>query len=303
MSQYGAQGAARLGCAYPRILATYYRGTHVAIAPMPRTVTVRMTENARWGVGPFGHRNRDVAHRRPDRPRPAGGPGAGPPVERDHRRARQRDPAGVGGPGGRRVCYGRSIGAASCGSTRGPTRTASSRCGCGGTGSSSGSTRRGWTPSRSSRTTGAVGRWTSTSSGWPRCRRAGPRRRSGPKSWRRGRSRSSAAGRCCQRSPTRTGRATTRKLLPVLRGATRCRRRAAASSSTGRGGRSTPCTRRRWPGTPRTRCTRGAETRSRTCDRSTTPAGPAPRTTRRAPAPGRSASAGREWPMRSASAG
>jgi stage II sporulation protein D len=48
MSQYGAQGAARLGCAYPRILATYYRGTHVAIAPMPRTVTVRMTENARW---------------------------------------------------------------------------------------------------------------------------------------------------------------------------------------------------------------------------------------------------------------
>jgi peptidoglycan hydrolase-like amidase len=48
MSQYGAQGAARLGCSYPTILATYYRGTHVATAPMPRTVTVRMTENARW---------------------------------------------------------------------------------------------------------------------------------------------------------------------------------------------------------------------------------------------------------------
>jgi hypothetical protein len=48
MSQYGAQGAARLGCGYPRILATYYRGTHVATAAMPRTVTVRMTENARW---------------------------------------------------------------------------------------------------------------------------------------------------------------------------------------------------------------------------------------------------------------
>jgi Stage II sporulation protein len=48
MSQYGAQGAARLGCGYPRILATYYRGAHVASAAMPRTVTVRMTENARW---------------------------------------------------------------------------------------------------------------------------------------------------------------------------------------------------------------------------------------------------------------
>jgi hypothetical protein len=48
MSQYGAEGAARLGCAYPTILSTYYRGTHVATAAMPRTVTVRMTENARW---------------------------------------------------------------------------------------------------------------------------------------------------------------------------------------------------------------------------------------------------------------
>jgi len=46
MSQYGAQGAARLGCSYPTILATYYRGTHVATAAMPRRVTVRMTENA-----------------------------------------------------------------------------------------------------------------------------------------------------------------------------------------------------------------------------------------------------------------
>jgi Stage II sporulation protein len=46
MSQYGAQGAARLGCSYRQILATYYRGTHVATVAMPRTVIVQMTENA-----------------------------------------------------------------------------------------------------------------------------------------------------------------------------------------------------------------------------------------------------------------
>jgi stage II sporulation protein D len=50
MSQYGAQGAARLGCSYRRILTTYYRGTHVTAATMPGTVTVRMTENARWAT-------------------------------------------------------------------------------------------------------------------------------------------------------------------------------------------------------------------------------------------------------------
>ncbi len=47
MSQYGAQGAARLGCAYRRILRTYYTGTRVAPAAMPATVNVRMTENVR----------------------------------------------------------------------------------------------------------------------------------------------------------------------------------------------------------------------------------------------------------------
>jgi stage II sporulation protein D len=47
MSQYGAQGAARLGCAYRRILRTYYTGTRVTGAAMPATVNVRMTENVR----------------------------------------------------------------------------------------------------------------------------------------------------------------------------------------------------------------------------------------------------------------
>ena len=46
MSQYGAQGAARLGCSYRRILRTYYTGTRVTAASMPATVNVRMTENA-----------------------------------------------------------------------------------------------------------------------------------------------------------------------------------------------------------------------------------------------------------------
>jgi hypothetical protein len=46
MSQYGAQGAARLGCAYRRILTTYYTGTRVARRAMPPRVNVRMTENA-----------------------------------------------------------------------------------------------------------------------------------------------------------------------------------------------------------------------------------------------------------------
>ena len=273
MSQYGAQGAARLGCSYPTILATYYRGTHVATAAMPRRVTVRMTENAEvasvdsltgavtWRTG-----GRTVHVQRDGRVRVHR-------FERDDRRAAERNPPACGRAGCPAACCGRSTGLASCGSTRPPTRTPSSPCACGGTGSSSASMPRAWTPSRSSRTTAAAGRWTSTSSGWPRCRRAGPRRRSGPRSWRRGRSPSSAAGRCCPRSPTRTGTATTRRPPPAQRGATRCRRRAAASSSTGRAGRSTRCTRRRWPGSPRTRCTRGAERRSPTCGRSTTPAG------------------------------
>jgi SpoIID/LytB domain protein len=42
MSQYGAQGAARLGCTYTDILTTYYTGTTVAPATMPGRVFVRM---------------------------------------------------------------------------------------------------------------------------------------------------------------------------------------------------------------------------------------------------------------------
>ena len=38
MSQYGMQGAARLGCTYEQILRTYYRGTEVATASMPTQV-------------------------------------------------------------------------------------------------------------------------------------------------------------------------------------------------------------------------------------------------------------------------
>src|SRR5580765_5523293 len=46
MSQCGAQGAARLGCSESQILTTYYQGTHVAAATMPKRVPVRMPENA-----------------------------------------------------------------------------------------------------------------------------------------------------------------------------------------------------------------------------------------------------------------
>jgi SpoIID/LytB domain protein len=42
MSQYGAQGAARLGCSYRQILTTYYRGSSVTSATVPRTVFLRM---------------------------------------------------------------------------------------------------------------------------------------------------------------------------------------------------------------------------------------------------------------------
>lgn len=40
MSQYGARGAALLGCSYRTILATYYPGTRVSAQPMPNTVRV-----------------------------------------------------------------------------------------------------------------------------------------------------------------------------------------------------------------------------------------------------------------------
>jgi stage II sporulation protein D len=45
MSQYGAQGAARLGCSAGQILTRYYTGTTVAAKPMPTSVSVRMLDN------------------------------------------------------------------------------------------------------------------------------------------------------------------------------------------------------------------------------------------------------------------
>ena len=44
MSQYGAQGAARLGCTAAEILTRYYAGTAVAPAPMPSLVRLRMLD-------------------------------------------------------------------------------------------------------------------------------------------------------------------------------------------------------------------------------------------------------------------
>jgi SpoIID/LytB domain protein len=45
MSQYGAQGAARLGCSAEQILTRYYTGTQVVTRPMPATVRLRMLDN------------------------------------------------------------------------------------------------------------------------------------------------------------------------------------------------------------------------------------------------------------------
>jgi stage II sporulation protein D len=45
MSQYGAQGAARLGCDAAQILTRYYSGTTVTTAPMPTSLSVRMLDN------------------------------------------------------------------------------------------------------------------------------------------------------------------------------------------------------------------------------------------------------------------
>ncbi|MGH8892335.1 MAG: SpoIID/LytB domain-containing protein [Actinomycetes bacterium] len=44
MSQYGAQGAARLGCTYEQILRRYYTGTEVRTAAMPDLVRLRMLD-------------------------------------------------------------------------------------------------------------------------------------------------------------------------------------------------------------------------------------------------------------------
>ena len=44
MSQYGAQGAALLGCTYDQILSRYYAGTEVGTRPMTDSVRLRMLE-------------------------------------------------------------------------------------------------------------------------------------------------------------------------------------------------------------------------------------------------------------------
>ena len=45
MSQYGAQGAARLGCSAEEILSRYYAGTRVLPAAMPAGIRLRMLDN------------------------------------------------------------------------------------------------------------------------------------------------------------------------------------------------------------------------------------------------------------------
>ncbi|MGZ4591036.1 MAG: SpoIID/LytB domain-containing protein [Actinomycetes bacterium] len=44
MSQYGAQGAARLGCTASQILTRYYTGARVVAAPMPTSISLRMLD-------------------------------------------------------------------------------------------------------------------------------------------------------------------------------------------------------------------------------------------------------------------
>ena len=45
MSQYGAQGAAKLGCTYGQILSTYYRGSVLRTEAMPGSIYLRMLNN------------------------------------------------------------------------------------------------------------------------------------------------------------------------------------------------------------------------------------------------------------------
>ena len=45
MSQYGAQGAARLGCSHEQILTRYYSGTEVVTRAMPDLIRLRMLED------------------------------------------------------------------------------------------------------------------------------------------------------------------------------------------------------------------------------------------------------------------
>src|SRR5687768_13091501 len=45
MSQYGAQGGAKLGCTYGQILSTYYRGSVLRTEAMPGSIYLRMLNN------------------------------------------------------------------------------------------------------------------------------------------------------------------------------------------------------------------------------------------------------------------
>ncbi|MEP6762563.1 MAG: hypothetical protein ABJA93_14515, partial [Sporichthyaceae bacterium] len=45
MSQYGAEGAAKLGCSYSQILAAYYTGSVLRTETMPSAVYLRMLNN------------------------------------------------------------------------------------------------------------------------------------------------------------------------------------------------------------------------------------------------------------------
>src|SRR5688500_14474182 len=45
MSQYGAQGAARLGCSAEQILERYYTDSAVTAAEMPSLIRLRMLDN------------------------------------------------------------------------------------------------------------------------------------------------------------------------------------------------------------------------------------------------------------------
>jgi SpoIID/LytB domain protein len=44
LSQFGAEGAAKLGCTYPEILGAYYPGSRVVAAPMPDRVQLRLLD-------------------------------------------------------------------------------------------------------------------------------------------------------------------------------------------------------------------------------------------------------------------
>ncbi len=55
LSQYGARGAARLGCTAADILTTYYSGVQVGQRPMPNSIRVGLVPNAPAGVNGSGY--------------------------------------------------------------------------------------------------------------------------------------------------------------------------------------------------------------------------------------------------------